>query len=116
MSKLLGSKVVLEQLKVINSLGKTNRWSLQPLATNNGSSYLTAKYQLKTFKTTWKFLNEVAKTADELRHHPTIETTYNKIDIKLTTHDEENHVTELDLELAKAIEEIYTTKFDKSAS
>ncbi|KAH3687461.1 hypothetical protein WICPIJ_001571 [Wickerhamomyces pijperi] len=38
-------------------------------------------------------------------HHPTIITTYNRVDVMLTTHDEgEGEVTDIDLKFAKRID------------
>lgn len=83
-----------------------NHW----LVTTSGeSSKIEAHYKLKTFKKTWAFLNEVAQAAHEMRHHPTITTTYNRVDISLTTHDVGNHITENDTALAERIQDIYET-------
>lgn len=49
----------------------------------------------------------IALHAQKLRHHPTITTTYNKIDLIITTHDQGNQVTDLDIKLAQAIQNSY---------
>ena len=74
---------------------------------NSEQQALQVHYQLKTFKTTWKFLNLVADHANRLRHHPTITTTYNKVDIEITTHDIGNNISDKDLSLAEAIHTEY---------
>ncbi|HEX9996484.1 MAG TPA: 4a-hydroxytetrahydrobiopterin dehydratase [Abditibacterium sp.] len=51
------------------------------------------------------FVIEVAQLAEELEHHPDIDIRYNKVILKLTTHDE-GGVTEHDVRLARAIEAI----------
>lgn len=86
-------------------------WNLQ---TSNGKdnddncdSKLTADYKFKNFPRTWTFLNEVAKYAHETKHHPTINTTYNKVNIELTTHDVGNKVTYNDIKMAQKIHQMY---------
>jgi 4a-hydroxytetrahydrobiopterin dehydratase len=46
----------------------------------------------------------VAIVAEKQDHHPEIYNTYNKVNIKLQTHDAGNKVTEKDYTLAKAID------------
>lgn len=105
MSKLLPltGKLLEEQVTRLNGLAKP-KWSIQ-IADNQSS--LLANYQFKTFAKTWKFLNSVAIPSHKLRHHPTITTTYNKVEIKLTTHDVGNQITMMDLRLAQEISETY---------
>lgn len=43
--------------------------------------------------------------AERQNHHPEITTTYDKVTVKLTTHDENNTVTTKDWDLAAAIDE-----------
>ena len=92
------------RLRVINAVGARPHWTVR---LDGGTSELQAKYQLRNFSRTWEFLNEVALVAHKMQHHPTITTTYNRVDIVLTTHDEANNVTERDTELAAEIERIF---------
>ena len=48
-------------------------------------------------------MNEVAKIANQLDHHPDWSNVYNKVNITLCTHDE-GKVTEKDTELALRID------------
>ncbi|MCC9165415.1 4a-hydroxytetrahydrobiopterin dehydratase [Pontibacter harenae] len=68
---------------------------------------LKCSLRFKDFNQAMAFMNQVAKVAEELNHHPWWSNVYNKVDIELTTHDAGNTVTELDHKLAKRIEEIY---------
>ncbi|KAK6197085.1 transcriptional coactivator/pterin dehydratase [Scheffersomyces amazonensis] len=111
MSKVLARQVVLDQLKRINDAASIPRWSLTTntsTSTNTNSQMLEAHYKLKNFKTTWKFLNSIATIAHDQKHHPTIETTYNKVRVTTTTHDVGNQITDRDVELASAVERAYT--------
>ncbi|HSX57932.1 MAG TPA: 4a-hydroxytetrahydrobiopterin dehydratase [Candidatus Saccharimonadales bacterium] len=62
-------------------------------------------FEFADFAQAVEFVNKVAKSAEEANHHPKIVIDYNKVKIKLSTHDA-NGVTEKDIELAKKIERI----------
>lgn len=64
--------------------------------------------EFKDFRQAMAFMNEVADAAEELNHHPWWSNVYNQVTIELTTHDAGNTVTELDHELAKRIDAIYS--------
>ncbi|KAI5964720.1 uncharacterized protein KGF55_001789 [Candida pseudojiufengensis] len=111
MSKNLYTKLsdgkIQTALSKINSFGQPH-WSLKTInSSTTPSQNLIVQYKLKNFKRTWNFLNLIAKQADILKHHPTITTTYNKIDIELTTHDVGNKITDKDITLAEAIHKEY---------
>lgn len=65
------------------------------------------EYKFKNFLEAMKFVNEVARVAEEMQHHPEIEIKYNVVEIETTTKDTGNVVTERDTELIKRIEELY---------
>jgi 4a-hydroxytetrahydrobiopterin dehydratase len=69
---------------------------------------LTVDYKFNDFKETFAFMAEVAKLAEELGHHPTWSNTYNQLSIKLATHDLDDQVSLLDIELASQIAELYS--------
>ena len=70
---------------------------------------LTAVFSLPDFATAMRVVNEVARAAEELHHHPVWTNEYNKLTFVLTTKDQGEVVTERDVELAKAIEKIVAT-------
>ncbi|CUM63420.1 uncharacterized protein PRCAT00000995001 [Priceomyces carsonii] len=100
-----------ENLAKLNSFSEKRRWVVESTPLENGKvkTFLRADYKFKTFARTWTFLNLVAQKADEMKHHPTIMTTYNKVRLELTTHDSGNEVTLKDLKLANEI----VTEFNK---
>ena len=51
-------------------------------------------------------LTKVASIAEEQQHHPEWSNVYNRVSIRLRTHDASNSVTEKDRRLAAAIESI----------
>jgi 4a-hydroxytetrahydrobiopterin dehydratase len=56
-----------------------------------------------------ELLNEVAKLAEEMDHHPDVTVSYGRMRISLTTHDA-GGLTELDFKLASRIEEVLRAK------
>ncbi|MBL6649753.1 MAG: 4a-hydroxytetrahydrobiopterin dehydratase [Flavobacteriaceae bacterium] len=59
-------------------------------------------FEFKDFKSTFNFMNKVALESEKINHHPLWTNDYNKLDIKLFTHDK-GKITELDFKLAKII-------------
>ena len=62
--------------------------------------------KLKNFSEALSFLVKVGIEAEKLNHHPEIHNIYNKVTLKLTTHDAGDRVTEKDIALARAIENL----------
>lgn len=72
----------------------------------NVDNSLVANFEFSSFIEAFAFMTEVAEVAESQQHHPEWSNVYNKVSICLTTHDAGNVVTEKDLALARAIEEI----------
>ena len=66
-----------------------------------------ATFQFEDFKKAFAFMTQVAFEAEKQNHHPEWTNVYNKVEVKLTTHDAGNTVTQKDRTLAKVISEIY---------
>ena len=62
--------------------------------------------KLSNFSEALSFLVKVGIEAEKINHHPEIHNIYNKVTLKLTTHDDGNRVTEKDIVLARAIENL----------
>ena len=67
---------------------------------------LCCVFTYKDFIEAFGFISRVALLAEQMNHHPTIISTYNKVEIQLTTHDAGHRVTEKDKALAKAIDSV----------
>ena len=65
---------------------------------------LICEHQFESFAAAFSFLNEVAELAEHFNHHPTIFNECSRVRLELTTHDAGNVITELDRQLAEAIE------------
>ena len=68
---------------------------------------LSADLVFKNFNEAISFMTETARSIDNLNHHPAWSNVYNKVSIKLTTHDAGNRITDKDRKLAKILEDIY---------
>ena len=69
---------------------------------NNG---IEKKFEFKNFSQALAFMLQVGIESEKMNHHPEWSNVYNKVNIRLTTHDA-NGVTDKDFELAKKIENI----------
>ncbi|GAA5962423.1 hypothetical protein JCM3765_004289 [Sporobolomyces pararoseus] len=91
----------------------TSGWSLSDPSTSSvhgeveqGRSTLSREFQFKDFDQAWGFMSRVALQAEKLNHHPEWSNVYNKVKITLTTHDEGNSLSQLDVKLAERISSI----------
>jgi len=88
----LSTAVVQERLQEVNN------W----LIYNNA---IEKKYAFKNFKEAMAFINKVAVIADEMNHHPEWINMYNKLTIRLSTHDVSG-ISDKDFQLAAAIDAV----------
>lgn len=64
---------------------------------------LTKTFKFKSFIRAFGWMSQIAIWAEKLNHHPEWFNVYNKVDIKLTTHDA-GGISELDFKLANKME------------
>jgi 4a-hydroxytetrahydrobiopterin dehydratase len=62
--------------------------------------------QFDNFIDAFGFLSKVAIVAEKHNHHPTIINSYGNVHLSMNTHDAGNKITDRDLNLAEAIEEL----------
>ncbi len=67
---------------------------------------LSREFEFKDFSAAFAFMTRVALAAEKMDHHPNWENTYNKVSIRLSTHDAGDIVTDKDRALAKKIDAI----------
>lgn len=65
---------------------------------------LYQKFTFKDFEEATEFMSKVASIAAELNHHPTIQNTYNTVELWLSTHDAGDVVTEKDKTFANRVD------------
>ena len=61
-------------------------------------------FEFRDFVRAFSFMSRVALLAEKMNHHPEWTNVYNKVHIRLSTHDAGNKITDSDLNLAEQIE------------
>lgn len=67
---------------------------------------LTKTFQFGSFREALSFMLRIGFEAEELNHHPDWTNVYNRVVIRLNTHDAGNKITAKDVELATRIQKI----------
>ena len=80
------------------ALAQLEGWTLE-----EGGSAIGKRFQFKSFNAAFGFMARCALAAEKLDHHPEWSNVYNKVDVRLTTHDS-GGLTELDFKLAKSMD------------
>ncbi|TVQ10599.1 MAG: 4a-hydroxytetrahydrobiopterin dehydratase [Bacteroidetes bacterium] len=70
------------------------------------NNQLVRTFEFKDFVAAFSFMTRVAFVAEKMNHHPEWSNVYNKVHIKLSTHDAGNVVTDKDRKLAEAIDKL----------
>jgi len=89
----LNEKEIQERMKDIDS-----DWSVK-------GEFLHRNLLFKNFIEAFSFMTAVALLAEKAGHHPNWENVYNKVSIKLNTHDADG-ITQKDFDLALAIDKV----------
>ena len=75
------------------AVSELNGWTVQDDA-------LVRELKFADFRQAMAFVMRLAFEAEELNHHPELGNVYNRVSLRLTTHDSGNKVTARDVELA----------------
>lgn len=67
---------------------------------------LVRKFEFKDFVEAFGFMTKIAILAEKADHHPWWSNVYNQVEIRLTTHDAGNKITQKDMDLAQQIDEL----------
>lgn len=89
---------LLEESELTAALKKIPAWE------QDGKT-ITRTVEFEEFMESIDFVNLVADVAEEALHHPDIDIRYNRVLMKLTTHDA-GGLTEADIELAQRIDHL----------
>jgi 4a-hydroxytetrahydrobiopterin dehydratase len=73
---------------------------------------LQTQWKFKNFLQAMAFMNAVAEVAERMNHHPEWSNVYNRVNVRLTTHDA-GGLTALDFELAQAMDSLAITASQK---
>ena len=68
---------------------------------------ITRTYSFKDFKSAFAFMTQCALHAEAMNHHPEWTNVYNRVMVRLTTHDAGHTITPKDHQLAQVLDEQY---------
>ena len=71
------------------------------------NNQLVRTYEFSNFIEAFAFMTKVAILAEKMDHHPDWSNVYNQVEIRLSTHDAGDIVTDNDRNLAKAIDQLF---------
>tara|TARA_Y100000588_G_C14070066_1_gene845404 strand:+ start:536 stop:871 length:336 start_codon:yes stop_codon:yes gene_type:complete len=80
-----------------------NSWLRERKGWKQDDHAIRKEFCFPTFRNAIVFVNRIAGLADEMDHHPDIDVRYDKVQLRLYSHDA-GGVTERDLALAQAID------------
>ena len=80
------------------ALTDLNGWALDA-----ASASISRNFKFKNFGQAFAFMTQSALAAEKMDHHPEWFNVYNRVDVKLTTHDAQG-LTSLDIDLAKKMD------------
>ena len=69
---------------------------------------IQTQWVFKDFAQAMAFMNAVAEVAERMNHHPEWTNVYNRVNVRLTTHDA-GGLTPLDFDLARAMDTLAIT-------
>ena len=87
-----------ERKEALSSLGGS--WSEE-----EGGGAILKTYEFDDFVGSWSFMSAVALAAEKRDHHPEWFNVYNRVEVRLTTHDC-GGVSEKDVELARFMDKV----------
>ncbi|MDP2538037.1 4a-hydroxytetrahydrobiopterin dehydratase [Alteromonas sp. 76-1] len=97
MSTLLTGEQIQDNLDTLNEgLEENERWALSDNA-------IEKTFTFKSFIRAFGWMSQIAIWAEKLKHHPEWFNVYNRVEVKLTTHDV-GGLSELDFKLATKME------------
>ncbi len=88
----------LSEQEILAQLQNIKGWTLNEAA-------LERHFDFTDFKEALAFINKVGALAEEANHHPELFNVYNKVNIRLSTHDADG-ITIKDFDLATKISEL----------
>jgi 4a-hydroxytetrahydrobiopterin dehydratase len=80
--------------------------SIQTTQWSETGGYLQKSFEFKDFREALNFINKVGVISESMNHHPEIINNYNKVHLKLKTHDKKQ-ITELDYQMAKKVDDLF---------
>lgn len=89
----------LSDTEIDDALGTLDGWTFE-------DDQLKKSFSFDDFRSAIAFVVRMSFEAEEMNHHPSLSNVFNSVDIALNTHDAGGKVTEMDVTLARKIDEI----------
>lgn len=84
--------------ELTHALEELEDWTVE-----EGGKAIERSFKFGSFVEAFSFMTTSALTAEKMDHHPEWSNVYNRVHVRLTTHDS-GGVTELDIALARAMD------------
>jgi len=72
----------LSSAAIVESMQKLDGWN-RP----DGKDAIEKTFNFRDFNEAWAFMSRVALLAEKMNHHPEWSNLYNRVDVRLNTHD-----------------------------
>lgn len=96
----------LNQGNLKSALDTLSEWKVADYNSTGGVA-LERTFKFKSFSDVLVFMSGLATEIDAMDHHPDWQNVYNKLTVRLTSHDAGDQITERDVKLAKLFDEHY---------
>lgn len=73
------------------------------------SNALIGHFKFDNFSVAFSFMTQIALLAEKMNHHPDWSNCWNRVDIRLSTHDAGNVITQKDIDLSEGITKIFNS-------
>ena len=90
---------LLKPEEIEQALGTLAGWSRE-------GDVLAKAFEFGSFREAFSFMTRVAFEAEAMNHHPDWANVYNRVSVRLSTHDAGGRITARDVELARKIQQI----------
>ncbi len=95
----MSQRKALTQTEIENALATLDGWSVK-------EGKLHKQYKFKSFAAAIGWMMSAAIEIDKLDHHPEWSNVYNRVTVNLVTHDLNNSIGNLDIELAQKLDNL----------
>lgn len=95
----MSKRKALTQTEIAEALERLDGWSVK-------DDKLHKQFKFKTFANAIGWMMSAAIEIDKMDHHPEWSNVYNKVTVNLVTHDLDDSISNLDVELAGKLDQL----------
>jgi 4a-hydroxytetrahydrobiopterin dehydratase len=100
-SNIMSKVAALDKQQIEAEVAKLPNWSVK-------DGKLHAEFHFENFVEAFAFMTKVAFAAEAAQHHPEWSNVYNRVTIKLVTHDAGDAISQRDIDMARQIDALAT--------